>query len=51
VDGFGVSWLAARQGITGREPLGLVMLKNTKGLAGNTVAMKIRDGTFIIEPA
>ena len=27
------------------------VLKNTKGLAGNTVAMKIRDGTFIIEPA
>ena len=27
------------------------VLKNTKGLAGNTVAMKIRGGTFIIEPA
>jgi hypothetical protein len=27
------------------------VLKNTKGLAGNTVAMKIRGGTFIIEPS
>jgi hypothetical protein len=27
------------------------VLKNTKGLAGNTVAMKIRGGAFIIEPA
>jgi hypothetical protein len=26
------------------------VLKNTKGLAGNTVAMRIRGGTFIIEP-
>jgi hypothetical protein len=26
------------------------VLKNTKGLAGNTATMKIRDGTFIIEP-
>ena len=25
------------------------VLKNIKGLAGNTVAMKIRGGTFIIE--
>jgi hypothetical protein len=27
------------------------VLKNTKGLAGNTAKMKIRGGTFIIEPS
>jgi replicative DNA helicase len=36
---------------TSKTELQCRVLKNTKGLAGNTVAMKIRGGTFIIEPA
>jgi hypothetical protein len=45
--------IAIRRRVAGADQpdgLGHALLEIDVGLAGNTVAMKIRDGTFIIEP-